>query len=97
MQINPTNFKKLDFNFLEKKEIETYNYTDSLELLLICIALSEQRQYLDAIVLFEKFKNKIEISNNKTLGLTIIIGICNENSDSILAELYLSELESVEN
>ena len=96
MQIrHPKNLK----SNLNDRDIETfpsYKFTNSLNLLLICMALSEQNRYLEAIQLFEKFRNEIKKSENLISGLTTIILICKENCDLNLANFYSQELELIE-
>ena len=97
MLVKPTDFKNSGSINREKLEYSKYLFTNSLDLLLICMALGEQKKFIDAIRLFEKFKGRIKESNNLIFGLTIIIAICRENSDFILADLYSKELEIIEN
>jgi hypothetical protein len=97
MLIKPTDFVNSGNINREKLEYSNYKYTNSLDLLLICIALGEQNKYIVAIELFEKFKSRVLNSNNIIFGLTTIIAICLENSDVNLANTYSKELEIIEN
>lgn len=63
-------------------EIDCYQYKGVEDIILTCSALRGYNRHSDAIRLYEKFEKQIIDSDYELVGLTTIIKICQENSDT---------------
>jgi hypothetical protein len=77
-------------------EVDKYNFTKVISLLQYCLVLKNQEKHIDAIALYEKYENEINISNFQIIGLTTIIKICESNGDTVRLVNYAKKLKFID-
>jgi hypothetical protein len=78
-----------------KSEIERYEFINSLDIFILCIALCDLKNYSEAFSLYKKFETEIKESNNEIIGLKMIISVCKEKKDAELLEKFERKLEKI--